>query len=281
MPHLIRQLTTSDGLSLHFREYSASSVTRGVVVALHGIQSHSGWYEYSSEKMADAGFTVYFADRRGSGMNFEQRGHADHGLRLLHDVRQLLRRVRREHPGQPVTLMGISWGGKIAAATAALCPDLVQQLVLMYPGLHPQIGPNVWQRIQLNFARRHDLRHRFVKLPLNDPALFTDVPHWQRFIGEDERALHHVTSGFLNAGRDLDRLIAQNRNAIAQPVLLMLAGNDRIIDNRRTQRTVTDFGSTAVTVRKYPNAAHTLEFDADREQIVDDLVDWLSTEHRR
>ena len=55
---------------------------RGYVVALHGIQSHSGWYEYSSGRMCEAGFEVRFLDRRGSGENTEDRGHAVHPDRL-------------------------------------------------------------------------------------------------------------------------------------------------------------------------------------------------------
>ena len=98
--------------------------------------------------MADAGFAVYFADRRGSGWNGRWRGHADHGLRLLNDVRQLVRTVRRDHPNVPLTLMGLSWGGKAATAFAATYPELIDRLALLYPGLKPQIRPTLWQRFQ-------------------------------------------------------------------------------------------------------------------------------------
>ncbi len=50
---------------------------RAVVVMLHGIQSHSGWYEGSGEHLAQAGVSVLAPDRRGSGMNGEARGDAD------------------------------------------------------------------------------------------------------------------------------------------------------------------------------------------------------------
>lgn len=85
---------------------------RGIIVALHGIQSHSGWYTWSSEKLAAAGYDVYFADRRGSGLNGLQRGHADHGQRLLSDVRQLIQLAQHEHTDTslPLTLMSVSWG---------------------------------------------------------------------------------------------------------------------------------------------------------------------------
>ncbi|MCP4507051.1 MAG: alpha/beta hydrolase, partial [Fuerstiella sp.] len=165
----VRSYTTSDGVRLHYQHWPATGKIRGVVVALHGIQSHSGWYEYSSQQMAEAGFEVYFADRRGSGRNELRRGHADHGERLLNDVRQLVRLVHREHPAVPLSLLGLSWGGKIAAAVASTSPDSIDSLVLLYPGLAPRIRPTWWQALQLKFARHHDVRHRPVTIPLEDP----------------------------------------------------------------------------------------------------------------
>lgn len=276
MTATIRSLITSDGVKLRVRQYAAVKPVPGVVICLHGIQSHSGWYEFSSQKMADAGFEVYFADRRGSGLNGRQRGHADHGQRLLNDVRQLVNLVRQHHPSESITLLGVSWGGKIAAAFAATFPDLIDRLALLYPGLEPKIRPNWWQRLQLSFARSHDIRHKNVLLPLNDPQLFTNVAEHQRFIDDDPLALHSVTSGFLNAGRDLDKTLRLKAANICQPTLLMLAGRDRIIHNAQTKRRVAGFASKHLTTIEYPDAEHTLEFDSDRERMARDLVTWLS-----
>ena len=214
----IRSISTSDGIRLKFRQWSGGGKPRATLVALHGIQSHSKWYEYSSERLADAGIEVYFADRRGSGLNGRWRGHADHGVRLLNDVRQLIRLVRREHPALPLTLLGLSWGGKTAAAIASTYPSEIDRLALLYPGLRPHIKPNWWQRFQLSFARRHDLRRHPVRIPLQDVSLFTDDPEAQSEIQDDPLALEYVTSGFLNAGRDLDQLLAEGSDRITHPV---------------------------------------------------------------
>jgi alpha-beta hydrolase superfamily lysophospholipase len=248
-----------------------------VIIALHGIQSHSGWYTWSSRQLAAAGYDVYFADRRGSGLNGFQRGHADHGLRLINDARQLIRIARREHADAslPVTLMSVSWGGKIAAALAATWPHEIDQLALLYPGLVPLLQPTRSQTRRLNLGRRFDVRFKGVDLPLTDPQLFTAVPEHQQFIAEDPFALHRVTSGFLNAGRDLDHIIEEQSQQIVHPTLLMLAGQDQIIDNAATSQLVARFASKRQTTIRYPEAQHTLEFEPDREQFVGDLIGWL------
>lgn len=273
----IRQLTTSDGQALHFRHWKAAKTCRGLVVALHGIQSHSGWYTWSSEQLARAGFDVYFADRRGSGLNGVQRGHADHGMRLLNDVRQLIRLARREHAESslPLTLSAVSWGGKIAAALAATWPEEIDRLALLYPGLVPLLQPTRMQTRKLKLGRRTDVRFKGVDIPLTDPKLFTSAPEHQRFIAEDPLALHRVTSGFLNAGRDLDQIIQDGCQKIVQPTLVMLAGQDQIIDNVGTGQLVATFASCRLTTIRYPDAQHTLEFEADRGEFVSDLIEWI------
>jgi acylglycerol lipase len=279
-----REFVASDGYRIRFRHYP-SVQRRGIVLGMHGIQSHSGWYKYSSRRIADAGFDVYFADRRGSGLNGRQRGHAAHGMRLVNDVRELRRIALADHTASstsslPVCLMGISWGGKTATATAALFPAEFQSLALLYPGLFPKMGPTWSQRLRLRLARRMEVVREHIPVPLNDPSLFTQVDEWQRFIAEDPLTLHTVTSSFLNAGRDLDEIVANQAAAVRQPLLLMLAENDAIIDNAATRTFLHSIPNHSLTVRTWPGARHTLEFEPDRIRIFDELTNWLNLVHQ-
>lgn len=285
MKREIRTCHSSDGFALRFRHYSLredrDSTTEGVpihgaVVAVHGIQSHSGWYRESSVAMANAGWDVYFADRRGSGLNGRDRGHADSGLRLLNDLKMVVQLAHDEHPGLPVTLLGLSWGGKLAAAFAAEFPDLVQRLMLLYPATDPIVRPNWIQSFLLKTARRHDIRKRLVPLPFTDAQWFTNVAEYQNRIADDPLALNSVTTGFLNATRDLDRIIESESGSIRVPLLLMLAEQDRIIDNCKVKARVQSWPSPDLSVIQYPDAEHTLEFCSRREAFFQDLAHWLS-----
>lgn len=269
--------TASDGYVIRYRRWPAQQC-RGLVLAMHGIQSHSGWYEWSSQRLAAAGFTVYFADRRGSGLNGLQRGHAAHGERLINDVRALRLLALHEHAKSlPVTVLGVSWGGKIATAAACLFPDEFQRLALLYPGLIPRLQPTWSQRLRLKLARQFEIVKRHIPIPLDDPALFTQVPNWQQFIREDPLALHTVTSALLNAGSDLDRIVTRTLHSLPVPVLLMLAGDDQIINNQKTLQLFSQLPSTQLQTRIWDQARHTLEFEPQREQIFQQLVNWLQS----
>lgn len=275
----LEHFVASDGYRLFARHWRPSGAPRGFVVALHGIQSHSGWYEYSSARLCEAGYDVLFLDRRGSGRNFSRRGDASHGDRLINDVVQVVSQVRRERdrvaPSTPVVLLAVSWGGKLATVTAARRPELLDGLALLYPGLCARVRPTPSQQARLWLARQLDIRHKRVEVPLNDPALFTAEPRWQEFIRHDPLALREVTSGFLLAHQDLTHESLAAAPQIRCPTLLMLAGRDQIIDNEATKNWARQLGSREFTLHEYPDAQHTLEFEPQPDRFVNDLLGWL------
>lgn len=278
----IETFDASDGYRLHYRHWEPEmSQPSGYVIGLHGIQSHSGWYEYSSRRLCEAGFDVRFFDRRGSGLNDVDRGHVEHYERLTNDVVQAVNQIRHErdasHSNVPIVLLAVSWGAKIATVVAAQCPELVDRLVLLYPGLCPSVNAK-WHQLQLlKLATATGKTRRMVKIPLDDPSLFTGDPNWQQFIMDDSLAVHDVSVSFLQAGRAMDRVIDQSVSRITCPARTFLAGNDRIIDNVRTRELFQRFGSQQRSLVEYPDCQHTLEFEPSRDQIFDELIAWLKS----
>ncbi len=278
----IRKFVASDGYDHCYRHWNPlTDSPRAYIVALHGIQSHSGWYEYSSRRLCEAGYDVSFLDRRGSGLNQKCRGGAQHYERLVNDVVQFLGEVRNRRsqiaPQVPVVLLAVSWGGKLAAVTTAKRPEMVDALALLYPGICGKVKPTWYQNLQLKLAEALDVRAKRVPIPLDDEMLFTGEPKWQEYIRNDLLKLDRVTVSFLLANRELDRLVAYAARRIGCRVLVMLAGRDKIIDNVATQKFFEQVVSLDKTLFEYPKAEHTLEFEPERDQFIDDLLRWLDT----
>ena len=70
----------------------------------------------------------------------------------------------------------------------------------------------------------------------------------------------------------IDRIVARTPPKIRQSVLLMQAGQDRIIDNARTLAFFKKIASTDSQVIDYPDGHHTLEFDPEPDRYARDLV---------
>ncbi len=270
--HTVGDFRASDGYVLRYRRYPPPAPPRARVVGVHGIQSHGGWYELSCTRLAEAGFAVDFLDRRGSGLNPQARGDTPSFRRLLDDLAEFIRADGR--PGRTF-LMAISWGGKLAAALCRRHPGLVDGIALLCPGFFPRVRPRARERWAVLGARLVAPRMRF-PIPLNDPALFTAVPRWRRFIAEDALSLREATARLLVESVRLDLYLRSVPRHVRVPVLLLLAGQDRIIGNDRTRAFTARFATADVEVREYPEAHHTLEFEPDPGPFIADLRDWLA-----
>jgi len=269
----IEGFTASDGYTWRYRRFGASGrfeTRRAIVVGLHGIQSHSGWYLESSQSLADAGYDVSFLDRRGCGLNDRDRGDAPGFRRLLDDVAEYLATLPR-----PRFVMAISWGGKLAVALQRRHPGICDGIILIAPGLRPRVKPGVGERLRV-IAARVVARRRMFPIPLNDPELFTDNAERQGFIRDDPLMLRRATARMLFENGRLDVYLRFAARRVSVPVLLLLAEHDRIIDNAATRRFVERFPAVDRTVNEYAGAHHTLEFEPGGPPFVEDMLRWLA-----
>lgn len=269
-----RSFIASDGYPLHVAVWHPAGLTKGNVVVLHGVQSHSGWYHNLGRTLAAAGYRTSFPDRRGSGANTRDRGHAPSAGRLIADLAELVRTLRDEDRGKPVALAGISWGGKLVVIAAARHPELVDAIALICPGLQPRVGVSLGEKLRIAWAFLTNPRRTF-PIPLSDPALFTDNPEGQAFIAGDSLGLREGTAGLMGTSFVIDRLVGRAAARIRQPALLMLAGEDRIVDNARTLAYFERLASSDRRVIEYPEGHHTLEFEPDPSRYALDLAAWL------
>jgi alpha-beta hydrolase superfamily lysophospholipase len=264
----------SDGYALSYRHYAAKQPPRVHIVGIHGIQSHGGWYAGSCRALAESGCGVMFLDRRGSGANQNQRGDSPGYRRLVDDLAEFITFTRSQSPETiPLHLVAISWGGKLAVALAERHPGLINGLVLITPGFFPRISPSFREKLQIAWARVTKPSKPF-PIPLNDPELFTSDPGWLEFLRHDKLSLHQATARFLVSSVHLDRRMQRASRCVRVPTLLLLAGEDRIIDSIRTRQFVETFPTTDRQVIEYPGRAHTLEFE-DSHRLELDLVDWV------
>jgi alpha-beta hydrolase superfamily lysophospholipase len=260
-----------DGYRWKYRQYDPPGPPRGRVVCVHGIQSHGGWYDHSCRRLAEAGFAVSFLDRRGSGLNQQDRGDAPGFRRLVDDIAEFLRSVR---DSLPLFLVAISWGGKPATALLKRHPGLVDGLALLCPGFKARVRPPLRERLGIVWSYLTGRRKLF-PVPLNDPELFTTSPEWQRFLRDDPLAVRQATARLLAHSVRLDGYLRFVPAHVTVPVLLLLAGQDRIIDNARTRHFVETFATLDKTIIEYPEAHHTLEFEPRPHRYLDDLIGWL------
>jgi alpha-beta hydrolase superfamily lysophospholipase len=236
------------------------------VVVFHGIQSHPGWFVGSASYLAERGHTVWLTTRRGSGASGLRRGDAESPDQLLGDVEAAMQQAA-DRAGRPVCAVGISWGGKLLAAWALNAgTDAAGSLVLLAPGICPRIGPSFGQKLRIAWALVAGGKTRRFAIPLRDPRLFTANAEMLAYLSADAAGLSEATARFLLTSRLLDRRLAAARaGAIDLPVALLLASEDRILDNAATEAAVARLCRRNPRIRTLPGA-HTLEFEPRPEE---------------
>lgn len=279
-PHLPPEFHTwnvSDGYALRGRSWRPSGgKAESGILYLHGIQSHGGWFEWSAARLAEAGHVVLLPDRRGSGLNSAARGDTPAAQRWLDDLDELAAWAQAELGVSRLGVVGVSWGGKTAVAWALRRPELVGRVLLIAPGLFPRVDVGLAGRLRIGVSLL-TRPQREVPIPLDDPALFTDNPVARAFIADDSLKLTQATARFFYESSRLDRkLVRAARGALQAETTLILAGRDQIIRNAATVRWLKHLAARSPQIHTFPEAAHTLEFEADVGPFEHVLVQWAS-----
>jgi acylglycerol lipase len=253
-PGRIESFEGSGGRWLRYRVV-ASQPARYHLLYLHGIESHSAWFLPAAASLRELGFTTYLLDRRGSGLNMNPLpGDASSARVLLEDVR----RFRRQLGDPKLHLLGLSWGGKLAAAVALDQPEGLRSLILITPGLCSKRDLSLSSKANVLLSLLVGGQSLF-KVPI-EPEMFTHTPRFLDFIRTDPWRLQKVTARFLLTSRVLDRMIAKRIANLRLPILLFLAGKDLIIDNRGVQDLLSAV-KNQVRVQIFDDAIHAIQFD--------------------
>jgi alpha-beta hydrolase superfamily lysophospholipase len=226
----VETYTGSGNASLAYVAYTQPGVSTALVY-LHGIESHAGWFAIAAGRLLEQGFDVYCLDRRGSGLNRENRGlisgHVDAYETLLADIDSFITPLHDRY--DQVFLLGLSWGGKLALAYGLSHPEAVAGLVLITPGLRAEADLSLLNKLKVGLLSPLNPTAR-VLLPIQ-PEMFTTTPVYLDYIRNDPLRLTSATVRFFWQSHRLDRYVDRNVAGNRIPVQLFLAGNDTIVDN--------------------------------------------------
>ena len=275
-------LSASDGTQLACRIWRGR-VDHPVIVYLHGIEGHSQWFEHTASVLNRRGITVYAPDRRGAGMNARDRGHLARYSDVLADIELLLRQVAAGHEGQSIFLIGNCWGAKAATILAAdnyksdHPPIKLRGLVLTSPALHTKVDFDLKTKLMIGYCSFKGDRHALKHLPIPiDPSMFTNNPSYLDFIEKDPLRLTEATTKFYFEQFLLTLHARRTASHLRLPLLVVQSGSDQIVDIAALENWYGKIKSSDKTMRIFPDAAHSIDFDAVWfKEYSHLLIDWL------
>jgi len=269
--------TMPDGARLPFRAWLPDGKPQAVVLALHGFNDSRDAWEYPAPVFAAAGVALYAPDQRCFGEALG-RGLWPSGEALVADAAEMVRLLRRLHPGVPLVLMGESMGAAVlmVLATGKLAPPDVSYVL---------IAPAVWGRARMNFVLSGAL---WVMRTLAPGLALTRGPV-QITASDNREALIRLSTDPLTVRRTrvdaLGGLVDLMDAALAAaprmrvPSLFLYGGKDELVPQAATASTwqaLPRGGADGPRIAYYPNGYHLLLRDLDRTLPISDIVAWLS-----
>ena len=272
------QIVTADGATLPLRDWAPEERPTAVLLALHGFNDYSNFFDAPGRYLAEHGIHAYAYDQRGFGAT------ANVGLwagteTYRADLRTAVQLLRRQHPDLPLYVLGESMGGAVAlTALASDTPPKVDGIILAAPAVWARSTWPVYQRAALWVGA-----HLVPWLPVSGRGLNiqpSDNIEMLRALGRDPLVIKETR---IDAAWGLANLMDEALAAaprLRSPALIQYGSQDEIIPGRPFERLVaglTDPGFDGQVLALYDSGYHMLLRDKQAERVWLDIRAWIET----
>jgi acylglycerol lipase len=267
------QFAGQGALRLYWQGWLPDGDARAGVIVAHGYGEHSGRYRHLVERIVPLAFAVYALDHRGHGRSEGPRGHVDRFAEYVADLHALRVRVEEEHRGKPLLLLGHSMGGLIAAHYLLAHASGLAGAVLSSPALGLAKEPPRllrWVGRVLSWIAPRTSFQSDV-----DPMVLSRDPSVGLAYAGDPLVHRRVTARLFTELKSAMRDALERAGEIRVPILVLQAGDDRLVDAAVAERFATAVGSESKAFRLYPGLFHEIFNEIEKDRVFADLDRWL------
>jgi alpha-beta hydrolase superfamily lysophospholipase len=259
------------GIKIFTREWQPEGKPHGVVVISHGLNAHSGLYEWAAQQLTSNGLAVYALDHRGRGRSEGERFYVEKFADWTTDLGTFIDIVKAREPGLPVFLLGHSAGGVIACGYALQRQDELAGLIcedFAYQIPAPDVALAILKGVSHVAPHAHVLklknedfsRDPAVVAALNADPLIANESQPSETIAELVRA---------------DQLLKKSFGQITLPLLILHGTADKVTKPSGSKEFHDKAGSKDKTLKLYEGHFHDLLADVGKQQVMADIQAWI------
>ena len=255
----------------------ATARPTAVIIALHGFNDYSNFFDAPGAWLATRGIASYAYDQRGFGAA-PGRGYWPGTTALIDDLGTLNALVRARHPGVPVYVLGESMGGAVAlvAASGERSGLNVDGVILS--------APAVWGRATMPWYQTGALwisAHTVPGVTLSGRGLkivASDNIEMLRALGRDPLVIKETRIDAIYGLTELMDAALEASARLVLPALILYGEKDEIIPREPTERMLASLPEAGKDRRKvvyYENGYHMLLRDLQAETVWSDIAAWI------
>ncbi|GAV21499.1 alpha/beta hydrolase [Carboxydothermus pertinax] len=295
----------SDGQKIYCYRWSPLEEVkpRAVIYIAHGMAETAVRYERFASVLIKKGYLVYAHDHRGHGKTAKsllEIGYLgpDGFNRMVQDIKEIIDFVKGENSGVPIILFGHSMGSFLTQRYISLYGESINGVILSgtsgAPG--PIVNLGIWQAKKE--VERFGPRHRSTRLTQLTFGSYNKKfkPNRTEFdwLSRDhEEVLKYINDpycgGVFTASFYYDFLRGlketfrpENLRKIPKelPIFIISGDHDPVGSMGKGVlkliKTYEKLGLTRVTYKLYPGGRHEMLNETNREEVVKDILSWLS-----
>lgn len=263
----------ADGAALHVLDWPLAKGNAHGVVIMHGLGEYALRHKALAHFFLERGYAVRAFDWRGHGSSGGPRGDVPYPTALMDDAKLLIDEFTDRLGASPL-LFGHSMGGLFAARYACENRSPLRALLLSSPALAVSLSPvnhallRLLRRWAPGWGAPNGLQARHLS---HDPA---SVAAYRR----DPLVHGAVSARLLDAMLDAIAVCRAQASTLALPVLLQVAGADRIVDPAGSLAFLGQLTQGSGALHCYEGFFHEI-FNEDmprRTRVFADLHAWLT-----
>lgn len=268
-------LSMADGCALFLRSWRTES--RDVLLLMHGLGAHSGWFIDMGNALAAQGLSVYAVDHRGFGRSEGLPGHIERFAQYREDLAAVVTEIRRRHTNEGtrarVYVLGHSMGGIFATHLAATHGDLLDGVIFLNPWVQDSAQVSLGMMLSI-FGGGLLRSKRLWRTPGGTEGMTTN-PEAVQMLTADPYWRRDLTATFLVQIFRMRLQVLTLARRITIPALVIQAEQDKAVVPAASRKLYEALGSRDKRWQAYPDYAHDTEMEADRTQLDHDLVEWI------
>lgn len=264
-------LVGKGGLKIFVRSWHPKERARGVVVIVHGFNSHSGHYLWVAEQFVANGLAVHALDLHGRGRSEGERFYVEKFTDYVSDVHGLVKLAQAREPGLPIFLLGHSAGGVISCIyaiehQAELAGLICESFAFQVPA--PDVTLAVIKGLSHLAPHAHVLKLKNKDFS-RDPKVVDALNNDPLIAGEVQST--HTVAEMLQADERLKREFP----LITLPLLILHGTLDKVTRPGGSKLFYDMAGSADKSLKLYEGHYHDLLNDIGKEHIMADIIIWI------
>ena len=269
-------LNTPDGCTIFLRSWVTDSPD--ILLILHGLGAHSGWFIDMGNKLAARGMTVYAMDHRGFGRSGGLPGHIDNYNTYVEDINLIVTTIRNRHPEAAIHILGHSMGGIFASHFVAKYQNTLTSVLFLNPWIQDSSQIPFLTTLRILIGGLFKSR-RYWQVA-GGSEVMTANPEAIHLLQNDTYWRRKQTSSFLYQIFLMRTAVLNNAKLINTPGLVMQAEADKVVMSEASHKLYETLANSNKMWKTFACYEHDSEFEADRTLLDNEVVTWI-TEHIR